>query len=546
MEIIKSTLFISKSITILLIIIFSNTEHLKASHLLGADLTYRYQGPNQYLVQLSLYRDCAGVALSSTANINYTGTSTSNFTLQRTTVTDITPTAFTSVSSCNGNTGIYGIEEHIYTGVLTLPPNSVVDISYSSCCRNNAITTLSSPGTSGMYIESRINSQVSNNNSPEFLNEPSVFSCINSPVFFNHGAVDADGDSLSFSLANCKDNVGVSVSYSTGYSATNPLGFNPVNINSTTGTITFTPTALHVAIICVLVEEYRNGVLIGSVTRDIQFNIINCTNANPQLSDIQDSVANTSDFSTTVNLGSEICFDVYGIDSINPTDAVMMYASNMMSGAFFYAHVTSGNERRGNFCWTPLPSDKGNHLFYVNMTDFAYPLKGISRIGYRIRVVDSLTVNIADNANSTATATPQGGTAPYSFLWDSTANNQTTATASGLSSGNYTVRVSDYHGYSTTQSVSIIGLSYENLNLKRFNLYPNPARSSVFIDIKLIEKEDLSIQLINTLGEIIKENTYGMINSEHIEIDTKNLVSGMYTVHLTMGNNSVSKKLIIE
>ncbi len=48
-----------------------------------------------------------------------------------------------------------------------------------------------------------------------------------------------------------------------------------------------------------------------------------------------------------------------------------------------------------------------------------------------------------------------GGTPNYSYLWND-ANAQTTATATNLSSGTYTVSVTDGNNCGTTGSISII------------------------------------------------------------------------------------------
>ncbi|WP_053990259.1 LamG-like jellyroll fold domain-containing protein [Mangrovimonas sp. TPBH4] len=52
----------------------------------------------------------------------------------------------------------------------------------------------------------------------------------------------------------------------------------------------------------------------------------------------------------------------------------------------------------------------------------------------------------------TATATPSGGTAPYSYVWS---NSQTTQTATNLSAGSYTVTVTDNNGCQEIKSVTI-------------------------------------------------------------------------------------------
>jgi uncharacterized repeat protein (TIGR03803 family) len=55
--------------------------------------------------------------------------------------------------------------------------------------------------------------------------------------------------------------------------------------------------------------------------------------------------------------------------------------------------------------------------------------------------------------NGSATATPTGGTSPYTYLWSS--GSQTTPTATGLSTGAYTVIIHDNCGTSFTANVTI-------------------------------------------------------------------------------------------
>lgn len=71
-----------------------------------------------------------------------------------------------------------------------------------------------------------------------------------------------------------------------------------------------------------------------------------------------------------------------------------------------------------------------------------------------------ITINIATtnstcgNADGSATANPNGGVGGYTYLWDDNAA-QTTQTATDLSSGIYTVIVSDMNGCQTSASVSV-------------------------------------------------------------------------------------------
>jgi gliding motility-associated-like protein len=56
--------------------------------------------------------------------------------------------------------------------------------------------------------------------------------------------------------------------------------------------------------------------------------------------------------------------------------------------------------------------------------------------------------------NGSATVTPSGGTAPYTYFWSPTGGNN--ATATGLSAGQYTVTITDANGCQSTATVTVV------------------------------------------------------------------------------------------
>ena len=56
---------------------------------------------------------------------------------------------------------------------------------------------------------------------------------------------------------------------------------NGVTIDNQTGIVSFIPTQIQVGVMAILVKEYRNGIEIGSVRRDIQINIVGACVVNP-------------------------------------------------------------------------------------------------------------------------------------------------------------------------------------------------------------------------------------------------------------------------
>lgn len=64
-------------------------------------------------------------------------------------------------------------------------------------------------------------------------------------------------------------------------------------------------------------------------------------------------------------------------------------------------------------------------------------------------------VSCFGGTNGVATASGSGGVPPYSYLWDVNAGSQTTAVASGLAAGTYSVIVTDANGCSNSSTVTL-------------------------------------------------------------------------------------------
>ena len=383
-----------------LMVLSSNTA--QASHAMGCDLYWENIGPNQYRVTLTLYRDCNGINLgtSATVSINRCGTN-QNLTLTRLAgyPQDITPLCPTAPSRCGGGGGTLGVEEWVYSAIVTFPSGcNNISMTYTLCCRNNAITTLTSPGSQSIVCMASMNNTLTpQDNSPQFLNPPSAFLCRNEPYFYNNGGFDVDGDSLRYSLVPCvRTAPNTSVNYAGGFNATNPLTTSGgVNFDPATGAMAFTPTAVQVGVICVLVEEYRNGVLIGSTRRDMQFRVINCNNQLPTASGV-DPFTGTAFVNDTISAcaSQQFCFDIIGADPNG--NNVLMYWDGSIAGATFNTTQISPDSVRGTFCWTPGLNNVGANVFTVTVQDDACPLLGSNTYTF--------IVNVILNPNPTVTA----------------------------------------------------------------------------------------------------------------------------------------------
>lgn len=427
---------------------------------MGLDLTYHCIGNNQYEVNLTFYRDCNGINVPTSTDVSWSAACGSgNLNLQQISMQEITPACQSIVgTACNGGSGVYGIEKYEYQGILTLPAGCTnITLSYLKCCRNNAITTLNTPGSESIYVETQMSDAALCNNSPVFTNDPVPFGCVGQPVFYNHGASDPDGDNLVYSLVDCLDDENKPVVYGAGFNALNPLvTTSGVTIDPSTGAISFTPSTVQVGVLCVSVQEYRNGVLIGEIVRDIQFTAINCSNNVPTLT----GVNGTADFTATTTVGTQLCFTINSND-IDAGQTTSLSWNNAISGATFTSTGTPFEV--GTFCWTPTASDVGTHTFTVNVEDNFCPIVGQNTYTFTIDVTnpvvpcDSIDVTVVStndvtcsSSDGSAVLLATNGVAPYNYQLVNWTTGEffsnTTGIFNTLTPGTYSIWVADANG----------------------------------------------------------------------------------------------------
>ena len=90
---------------------------------------------------------------------------------------------------------------------------------------------------------------------------------------------------MVYSLEAPLNGIGVNdtVDYLTGYSSVNPVIGN-TTFDPSSGNLCMTSSVSEVSVVAMKISEYRNGVFIGSVIRDIQIIILPCTTVPPVLS----------------------------------------------------------------------------------------------------------------------------------------------------------------------------------------------------------------------------------------------------------------------
>jgi len=435
---------IKRSFKIMLVMLFCLTalsNRTEASHAMGMDLTYVCLGGNQYEFTLNFYRDCSGISAPTTASISLNSAScgisnTLNLT-QTGPGVDISPLCPTALSTCSGGT-IPGVEHYEYKGTFTLPSNCPDWIfSYSTCCRNPTITNLQSPSSQSIYIESTLdNSSGICNNSPTFTTLPVPYICKDQLTNYSFGALDSDGDSIIYSLIAAMGSSGVPLLYVPPYSATYPIttdsGF--VDFDSLSGNLNLTPDTTQTSIVTVLVQEFRNGVMIGSIMRDIQLLVLDCgSNSQPAIN--SPFITNLTGGATLLDSNSiEVCvgvpvnFDLIASD-IDVGDT-LLFTTNLSTAIPLALFDTTGiNPVIGSFTWVPTINDLGSHSFTATIEDDNCPILGRQTYVFDIRVFGGLFAGSdiiqcgVDSIQLSATGSLNYAWSPSTGLSDSTISN---------------------------------------------------------------------------------------------------------------------------
>ena len=158
--------------------------------------------------------------------------------------------------------------------------------------------------------------------------------------------------------------------------------------------------------------------------------------------------------------------------------------------------------------------------------------------------ITTTTTDATVGANGTATASVTGGTPPYTYQWA----NSTSATASNLAIGTYTVTVTDGSHCSATATAHIVeaGINTVISNITSITLVPNPASDMVKVVVSLSTAQTVEFRLVDITGKYIytgHENTIqGTVTHA---IDLNQFASGIYLVEVTAGNEVSRQRLVI-
>lgn len=278
----------------LFLLIFS-AQWSFATHNRAGEITYRHLGGFEYEITITTYTKESAIADRPYLKIRW-GDEPSNVTEAE-------------LDSLNRNAEFVDLsndlKKNIYRGTHIYSGAGTFNIVVEDPNRNSGVVNINN-GTLGSGEGDKTSTSVmaifciqttliirpgndGHNNSVVLNRDPIQNACIFQPWEHNPGASDPDGDELVFSLVPC---LGAGALPLMGWESPEEYTDSPSDtftINPQTGDISWiTPLVAGEYNIAILIQEFRDGVLVGSLLRDMQITVRNCANVPPVLVDVPD------------------------------------------------------------------------------------------------------------------------------------------------------------------------------------------------------------------------------------------------------------------
>lgn len=92
-----------------------------------------------------------------------------------------------------------------------------------------------------------------------------------------------------------------------------------------------------------------------------------------------------------------------------------------------------------------------------------------------------------------------------------------------------------------------LGLKEMNKNNLSFELYPNPASETTYLNITTVKATESALTIYNALGAAVIAQPVSLIQGKNkIELNVESLPSGVYFANVKTGNTTITKKFIVK
>ena len=380
---------IYKVLILILFVIFGNRQ-LQAKHIVGGEMNYEcvFQTATQITlkVQIVVYRDQRDPegALCDDSQVGVWRGSGDNWQFVTATLAR-NPEAGSTVESprnppcADAGSGTVQTqlanERCVYEYEITLDKiDENYLMAYQRCCRNAAISNIVNPESFGAVFSIELTPAALDvcNNSPKYNPYRTSIFCANQSMDIDNGAPDMDGDSVVYEWcipisAGGMDGNNVN---SCNFVKPNPelcgpsefrelifrgpqfsfdvplLGAPNLSLDSDNGLLSGVPVTVGEYVMGICANEYRDGVLLSQMRRDIQVVITDCTPADALLSvspEDEPFILGTGE-NGEVPTGTDSLENVFIVRSCGDTEVEFDLGNDSYDVESYYWYFNLGNE----------------------------------------------------------------------------------------------------------------------------------------------------------------------------------------------------------
>jgi hypothetical protein len=440
---------------------------------MGGQITASRIDTFKYAIDLTLYRDTDGIPIATIDVLNYYEDSMGTWN-------------YDTVKNIYADAGAYfinGTEVYHYYDTITFKHYGKFMISWLNCCRNFEIINMSSPGSENLYLNTVVTvDSLVPNSTPIFLNAPVTLAQKNMYWNYNPLPYDADGDSIAWQLVTP---LSAGALYPVvGYTIPRSNPLQAFTLDTITGQISWMPDTIGHFVASFLVSEFRNGLKIGEIRRDMQIIVV------------EDSTNNNGlKFATgSWNINAQGYFEIPVM--VNTPNTLTVIATDNDND---YCNLSGSGE---TFILTPNPS--------------------------------------------TLSVTPGNGVVNATYSWTPSMANLRHNNYLTVFRGDELHGMNHFFTDLTVGFKVVSELNGTNeLNQSIINIYPNPATDKLIVQYSQQYPTKGQLQVLNSLGQVMVQadlvNSVGMHNAM---IQTSAWPQGVYFVQVQQGGQTKTQRFV--
>jgi len=285
-------------------------------------------------------------------------------------------------------------KKNVYISTHTYPGPGIYRIVVQDPNRNYGVLNIPNSVNVVFSISTIliVNPAFGRNSTPVLLNPPYDKAAIGHVFIHNPAAYDPDGDSLSYALTVCTKEDGKPI-----VNYTLPPATNRIYVDSISGDLVWdTPAAIGTYNVAMEIQEWRNGIKIGVVVRDMQIEVYDTDNNPPVTSPLTD---------LCVEAGETVSIDISASDIDGDSLALLatsgIFTSELCPASFSTITSTPGSTS-ARLTWTTCYSSVRHQPYdiIIKAEDYNEELQLVD--------LDNMTIKVLGPSPLLTAAVPEG------------------------------------------------------------------------------------------------------------------------------------------